>query len=168
MKLKEKAMTRMKTDNDYRLLKATSTSSLSGRSSIKAEYSYHEPSKTIMFRLVENTGSGHFSSAYIKLDDILKCLETAKEPFSLSVFKELFPKMSSANNVGFLASVLLNSEGLITIEKRKYIRKGNPKTFLAELSKLIKPTGTTPAKLRPAPEKSRKPSPEPQQPEEQP
>jgi hypothetical protein len=138
-------MTTKKTDNDYRVLKTTTCSSLSGRSEIKAEFSYHEPSKTIVYRQVENTGSGHFSSAHIKLDDILKCLQEAKEPFSLSVFQSLYPKISSANNVGFLAAVLKNSLGLISIEKRKYIRKGDPKTFVAELNKLAKP----PIKKRP-------------------
>ena len=130
-------MTTKKADNDYRVIKATTCSSLSGRSEIKAEYSYHEPSKTIVFRLAENTGSGHFSGAYIKLDDILKCLEAAKEPFSLSVFKTVY-RGQSINNTGFLGAVL-KKEGLIVCEKRQYMKK-DTKPFMAELNKLIKPT----------------------------
>ena len=50
--------TTKKTDNDYRELKTINCASLSGRSEITATYSYHEPSKSIMFRITNNTGSG--------------------------------------------------------------------------------------------------------------
>ena len=136
-------MTTKKADNDYRVIKATTSPSLSGRSEIKAEYSYHEPSKTIMFRITENTGAGHFCDHWIPLDDILKCLQEAKEPFSLSVFKSIYVSQS-INNTGFLGAVL-KKEGLIVCEKRQYIRKDD-KVFLADLNKLVK----TPAKKNPA------------------
>jgi hypothetical protein len=132
--------TTKKTDNDYRVLKTTTCPSLTGRSEITAEYSYHEPSKTIRFRIANNTGSGHFCDHWIPLDDILKCLQEAKEPFSLSVFKSICVKQS-INDTGFIGAAF-KKEGLIVCEKRQYLKKGT-KTFMAELNKLIKPAKAT-------------------------
>jgi hypothetical protein len=67
------------------------------------------------------------------LDAILALLNKAKDPFSLSVFKQLYPGQS-INNVGYLGAVL-KKEGLIVCEKRHYIKK-DTKAFLADLNKL--------------------------------
>ena len=155
-------MTNIESDNVYRVLKTVTRSSLSRRSEITAEYSYHEPSKTIMFRLVENTGSGHFSSAYIKLDDILRCLETAMEPFSLNIFRSLYPGLS-CNNYGFVGTVLLHA-GALKLEKRRYVR-GDIKAFRNEIQQTLP---SKPSKQGPAMKKSRKQVTPPQEPEVQP
>ncbi|MBE0575235.1 MAG: hypothetical protein IH613_04975 [Desulfuromonadales bacterium] len=121
-----------KTD-DVHVLKTGACFSLSGRSELKYEFGYSD--KIIMFRVVGNTGSGHFSSAWIPLDAILELLNKAKEPFSLSVFKNLYPGQS-INNTGFLGAALKKEE-LIVCEKRQYICKDS-KAFMADLNKLFK------------------------------
>ncbi len=130
---------------DVRILRKGNCLSLSGRSELTYEFGHSN--KTIMFRTADNTGSGHYSSAWIPLDAILALLNKTKEPFSLSVFRSLYPGLS-INNTGFLGAAL-KKEGLIVCEKRQYIRK-DTKDFLAELNKLIK----TPEKKSP----SRKPT----------
>ena len=136
-------MTTKKNDDDCRILKTMTCPSLSGRSELKAEYSYHDPSKAIMFRIAENTGAGHFCDHWVSLDDILKCLKGAKEPFSLNVFKALYPSHSQ-NNFGFLGAVMC-AEDIIVCNKRKYLKK-DTKPFLADLNKLIKPTSKSPTR----------------------
>ncbi len=121
-----------KTD-EVQVLKKGTCLSLSGRSELTYEFGHN---KTIMFRTADNTGSGHYSSAWIPLDAILQLLDKAKEPFSLSVFRSLYPGQS-INNTGFLGAAL-KKEGLIVCEKRQYIRK-DTKAFLADINKLIKP-----------------------------
>jgi hypothetical protein len=120
-----------KTD-DVRVLRKGTCPSLTGRSELTYEFGHHN--KSIMFRITENTGSGHFCAAWIPLDDIFALLNKAKETFSLSVFRPLYPGLS-INNSGFLGAVL-KKEGLIVCEKRQYIRKDS-KAFVAGLNKLI-------------------------------
>jgi hypothetical protein len=123
--------------DDVRVLKKATCPSLSGRSKLTYEFGYNDKSKTLLFRVSANTGEGHYNSSWIPLDAILALLDTAKEPFSQSIFKSLYPGQST-NNVGFLGAVL-KKEGLIVCEKRQYLRK-DPKAFLADINKLIKPT----------------------------
>lgn len=125
-----------KTD-DVRVLKTGICLSLSGRSELTYEFGY---SDKIMFRVVGNTGSGHYSSAWIHFDYILDLLNKAKKSFSLTVFKDLYPGQS-INNTGFLGAAL-KKEGLIVCEKRQYICKDS-KAFMADLNKLIKPAKPT-------------------------
>jgi hypothetical protein len=125
---------------EIRKLKQSICPSLSNRSELTFEYGYHEQSKAIMFRITNNTGSGHFCDHWVPLDVILKCLQEAKEPFSLSVFKNLYS--GSHNSYGFLGAILV-TEQLILCKQRRYHRKGDPKTFVAELNKLIKPAKAT-------------------------
>ena len=132
-------MTTKKAD-EARILKTGTCLSLSGRSDLAYEFGHKD--KTILFRISENTGAGHFCKAWISLDVILDLLNKTKEPFSLSVFKTLYPGQS-INNTGFLGAAL-KKEGLIVCEKRQYIRK-DTKAFLADLNKLVK----TPAKKSP-------------------
>jgi hypothetical protein len=125
------------TDTDIRVIRKASCSSLSGRSELKFEYGYNNKSKTIMYRIVENTGAGHFCDHWVQIDAILKCLQETKEPFSLRVLKSIYVGQS-INNTGFIGAVLIH-EGLIICEKRQYLKK-DTKTFLADLNKLVKPT----------------------------
>ena len=125
-------------NDDVRILRQGTCHSLSGRSELTYEFGHNN--KTIMFRITENTGAGHFCDHWVPLDDILKCLQAVKEPFSLSVFKPIYVSQSQ-NNFGFVGAVLV-SEKLIVCEKRKYIHKDN-KVFMAALNKLIKPTKAT-------------------------
>ncbi|MDG5469660.1 hypothetical protein P9J64_15160 [Deltaproteobacteria bacterium IMCC39524] len=123
---------------EIRILRKSTCPSLSVRSELAYEFGYHN--KTIMFRITENTGSGHFCDHWVPLDDILKCLQEAKEPFSLSVFKTVYCGQS-INNTGFLGAAL-KKEGLIVCEKRQYMKK-DTKPFIEELNKLTKATKTT-------------------------
>jgi hypothetical protein len=141
----ENTMTTKETD-DVRVLRKGNCLSLSSRSELTYEFGYSD--KTVMFRTAENTGSGHYSSAWIPLDAILALLEKAKEPFNLSVFKNLYPGQS-INNTGFLGAAL-KKEGLIVCEKRQYIRKDS-KAFMADLNKLVKTA--KPAKTAKTPRK---------------
>lgn len=145
---------------DVRILRKGNCLSLSGRSELTYEFGHNN--KTIMFRIADNTGSGHYCSAWISLDAILEMLDKAKEPFSLGVFKTLYPGQSS-NNVGFLGAVLLK-EGLVKSEKRHYVRK-DPKAFLTEVKQL---SATKSEKQISAPRKSRKSTTSLQEPKEQP
>jgi hypothetical protein len=133
-------------NDDVRVLKKCKCKSLSGQSELT--YEFGQLNKAIMFRISDNTGAGHYSTAWIPLDDILHCLQVAKEPFSLSEFKSLYMGQS-INNTGFLGAAL-KKEGLIVSKKRQYLKK-DTKTFVAELNKLIK----SPAKKSP-PKKSSK------------
>lgn len=119
---------------EVQIIKKATCPSLSGRSELTYEFGHHD--KSILFRIIGNTGAGHFSTAWIPLDDILKCLQEAPEPFSLSAFRSLYPGLS-INNTGFLGAVL-KKEGLVICEKRQYLKKDS-KTFVAELYKLVKP-----------------------------
>jgi hypothetical protein len=112
-------MTEEKTD--MRILRRGKCPSLSGRSELTYEYGYNEKSKTILFRIADNTGAGQFQDTWIPLDAIISTLEKAKAPFSLSVFKPLYSGQS-VNNTGFLGASLLK-EGLIERVKRHYVRK---------------------------------------------
>jgi hypothetical protein len=123
---------------EIRRLKQSTCPSLTGRSELTYEYGCNEQSKVIMFRIAENTGAGHFCDHWIPLDVILSCLQEAKEPFSLSVFKSICVSQS-INNTGFIGAAF-KKEGLIVCEKRRYLRKADPKTFMTGLNKLIKPT----------------------------
>ena len=127
-------------NDDVRTLRKSTCPSLSGRSELTYEFGHNNKSKAIMFRITENTGAGHFCDHWVPLDDILKCLQEAKEPFSLSVFKNLYS--GSHNSYGFLGAILV-TEQLILCKQRRYHRKGDPKTFVAELNKLIKPAKAT-------------------------
>ena len=124
-------------NEEIRILRKATCNSLSGRSELTYEFGHN---KKILFRISENTGSGHYSSAWIPLDAILALLDKAKGPFSLSVFKSIYVSQST-NNTGFLGAVL-KKEGLIVCEKRQYLRK-DTKPFMAELNKLIKPAKAT-------------------------
>lgn len=147
--------------DEVREVKRSTASSLTGRSELTYEFGYHEQSKTFRFRLKENSGTGHFQDHWISLEFILEILENQNAAFNLDVFRPLYD--GSVNGLGFLAACLLNEQVLVR-SQRKYEAR-DTKEFLAGLNKL---TGTIPAKQRQAPKKSRKPSPEPQQPEEQP
>ena len=127
-------------NDEIRILRKSTCPSLSGRSELTYEFGHNDKPKSIMFRITENTGAGHFCDHWIPLDDILKCLKEAKEPFSLSVFKTVY-RGQSINNTGFLGAVLI-AENLIVCEKRQYLKK-DTKTFMAELNKLINPTKAT-------------------------
>lgn len=122
---------------DIRILKKGTCPSLSTRSELTYEYGHNEKSKSIVFRIIENTGSGHFCAAWISVDDIFKCLKDAEGRFSLSVFKELYAKQS-INNVGFLGAVMLK-EGLIEQEKRHYVLK-DLEAFTSGINALVTPT----------------------------
>ncbi len=124
--------------SDVCILKRDTCPSLSGRSELTYEFGYHEESKAILFRIADNTGAGHFCDSWMPLDAILQLLDKAKEPLSLSLFKGLYPS-KSLNNYGFLGSVLV-AENLIICEKRRYLRKADPKAFMAGLNKLAEPT----------------------------
>jgi len=123
-------MTKKKT-NEVRVLRKGTCLSLSGRSELTYEFGHN---KSTMFRISENTGSGHFCAAWISLDAILALLNKVKEPFSLSVFRPLYAG-GSINNTGFLGAAL-KKEGLIVCEKRQYTLK-DTKLFVAELNKLV-------------------------------
>jgi len=123
---------------EIRILRKTTCNSLSGRSELTYEFGHNN--KNILFRVSDNTGAGHFCDHWVSLDDILKCLQEAKEPFSLSVFKSIYASQS-INNTGFLGAVLKKEE-LIVCEKRQYLRK-DTKPFMAELNKPIKPAKAT-------------------------
>ena len=131
-------MTTKKTD-EARILKTGTCLSLSGRSELTYEFGHD--GKTLLFRIAENTGSGHYNGCWISIDGILDILNDAKGTFSLSAFKGLYPGQS-INNTGFLGAAL-KKEGLIVCEKRQYISK-DTKAFLADLNKLI--TKKSPAK----------------------
>ena len=127
-------------NDDIRILRKDACPSLSGRSELTYEFGHNDKPKSIMFRITENTGAGHFCDHWVPLDEILKCLQEAKEPFSLSVFKSIYVSQS-INNTGFLGAVLKKEE-LIVCEKRQYLRK-DTKPFMAELNKPIKPAKAT-------------------------
>jgi hypothetical protein len=131
----ENVMTEEKTD--MRILKRGTCPSLSGRSELTYEYGYYEKSKTILFRIADNTDAGQFQDDWTPLDAIISTLEKAKDPFSLSMFKPLYSGQS-INNTGFLGAAL-KKEGLIVCEKRQYLKK-DTKAFLSDINKLMKPT----------------------------
>jgi hypothetical protein len=130
-------------NDDVRVMRKGTCQSLSGRSDLTYEFGCNDPTKTILFHISSSTGAGHFSDTWIPLDAILQLLDTAKDPFSLSVFRSLYPGQS-INNTGFLGAAL-KKEGLIVCEKRQYIRK-DTKAFLTALNKLIKPVKKSPPK----------------------
>jgi hypothetical protein len=129
----ENIMTEEKTD--MRILKRGTCPSLSGRSELTHEYGYYEKSKTILFRIADNTDAGQFQDDWTPLDAIISTLEKAKGPFSLSVFKSLYSG-KSINNTGFLGAAL-KKQGLIICEKRQYLKK-DTKASLSDINKLIK------------------------------
>ena len=136
------------TEKEIRVLRKGTCPSLSGRSTLSYEFGHD--GKSILFHIADNSGSGHFNSEWIPLNAILDLLHETKGPFSLSIFKSLYPGRS-INSIGFLGAAL-KKEGLIVIEKRKYLMK-DTKAFLADLGKLAKaPAKKSPAKKIAKPE----------------
>jgi hypothetical protein len=137
-------------EEEIRVLKAASCSSLSGRSTITYEIGC-KADKSIHIRLTENTGSGMFSKAWLPIDQIVLLLSAEDMPITSRAIRSLYT--GSINSCGFLWAVLKDVGLIKNVEgnSRTYIL-ADPKKFTAEIHALIE----SPATKKPAKEKKSK------------
>ena len=67
-------MTKKKTEEDIRTIKKATCPSLSGRSELTYEFGHNEKTKTVLFRIADNTGAGQFQDTWIPVDAIISAL----------------------------------------------------------------------------------------------
>ncbi len=122
---------------DIQLLTTAKCPSISGRSQITSSIGFDGEGE-IHIKLVNNSGGGQFSNAWIPFADILKLLErySGGDAFTGGVFRPLFENQGS-NNAGFLLAVALKEKLVEPQEgkRRKYIH-GSADAFIAKVDKL--------------------------------
>ena len=96
-------------EEKIRVLKTASCESLSGRSTLTYEIGC-TGDKLILIRLIENTGAGMYSKAWLPMSQIIQLLSAEDKPITSRTINPLYT--GSANSCGFMLAVLRN-EGLI-------------------------------------------------------
>ena len=131
-------MATQKPEPNIQLLSTTKCPSISGRSQVTSAIGIDDNGE-IHVRLVNNSGGGQFSNAWIPFTDILKLLESHSggDAFTSGIFRPLFENLGS-NNAGFLLAVALKEKLVEPQEgkRRKYIH-GSADAFIAKVEKLI-------------------------------
>jgi len=123
---------------DIRILKSSTTKSISGKSSLKYELGCSSDS-TVYLRLTSNSSAGQFSPEWICIDDILKALAKGHKgsPLTSFLLEPLF-KGKSVNTPAFLMAAL-TQERILRVLKGK--KRGHefldPEGFTARVNKLV-------------------------------
>ncbi len=127
--------TSLETNEEIRVLKTGSCSSLTGRSELTYEIGCNT-GKDIFIRITDNTGSGMFSKAWVPLTKIDLLLSADDKSVSSRTIRSLYT--GSANSVGFLWAVLKDVGLIKNMEEnsRTYVRT-DPKKFTSEMNALI-------------------------------
>ena len=137
------------TEPAIQLLTTAKCPSISGRSQITYSIGTDGGGETHI-KLVNNSGGGQFSNAWIPLADILKMLEehSGGDAFTSAIFRPLFENQSS-NNCGFTLAVALKEKLVLPQEgKRRKFVHNSPAAFLAKVEKLMAAKASKPAPKR--------------------
>ncbi len=130
------------TELSVRVLKSSTCSTLSGRSTLTYQIGSTADAVSVI-RLKSNTGGGFFNRDWIELSVIRSLLESHPAEKQVTSFL-LFPlfKGKSANSPAFLFAVLI-AEGLVTQsgEKPLIYHKGDTEPFFTEVEALMAAEG---------------------------
>lgn len=134
------------------ILKVGTCPSLSGRSTL----TYHlgcDTKKAVFISLVENTGAGIFSKAWIPLAQLDPLLASEEKPITSGVLRSMF-QGKSVNTVGFLVAALI-AEKLLKVadEKLRTYERIDPTEFKKAIaarmeSKVLPQLDIKPAKVK--------------------
>jgi hypothetical protein len=125
-----------------RILKKSICPGISPKAEASITYNvgYDPTTKTFSVRVIANSGGGFFSNEWIKVDDVLSCIQAtdSSEPFKALIFQRLYMSRG-ANNHGFLGAALRSEGVLKPVAKAVYSHElDSPKTFNAAMQKLLK------------------------------
>lgn len=121
---------------DIRILKVSSCSSLSGKSTLTYQVGCNAESN-ICFRVTDNTGGGFFNDEWVAFDAIQQAFDNQPKsrPIVSHILLALF-EGRSLNSPAFLLAVL-QAEGLVKPlgEKKRGYERTDPAEFMAEIKK---------------------------------
>lgn len=123
---------------DIRILKVSSCSSLSGKSTLTYQVGCNAESK-VLFRVTDNTGGGFFNDEWVAFDAIQQAFD--KQPKSRPIVSHILLALfegRSLNSPAFLLAVL-QAEGLVRPlgEKKRGYERTDPTEFMTEIKKLM-------------------------------
>ncbi len=123
--------------DEIKVVKSGTCPSLSGRSELKYEVGV-QGDKDIQIRLVENSGSGMFSAAWIPLAQIDALLSATDKTITSGTIRPLYS--GSVNSTGFLVSLLKHIGLIKSIDEnsRGHVRC-DPQKFTTEILAPAKP-----------------------------
>lgn len=142
-------------NEEIRILKTATCSSLSGRSTLTYEIGC-DKNKAIYLRIAENTGSGIFSKDWIPLAQLDPLLSSEEKPITSGMLRSLF-QSKSINTIGFVMAALI-AEGLLKVsdERLRTYERIDPAKFKKDIQALMDaplPVAEKPTKVKKGQEK---------------
>jgi hypothetical protein len=138
-------MSKHEDNPDMKVLKTTTTKTLSGKSTLTYQVGVQDD--VLHVRISKNTGGGFFSNEWISMNDVRSVLDEHPEgtPVTSFILQPLF-RGKSVNTPAFLLAALVHEKLLRPMKgKKRNHEPVDPEEFTAKVEKLTspKPKGTT-------------------------
>lgn len=144
-------------ETDFRVLKAGTCPSLSGKSKLKYEFGCDHENR-VHLHIASNTGAGYFSRDWVPLDQIALVLKkNGSNPITCHTLRPIF-QGRSVNTPGFLLAALKAERLVQTMaDQARCYEALDPSGLIAELQALIGAPGAGAKKSAPGKPKGRAP-----------